>query len=106
MWVMTKGMMASAVLLVALQGCGPMTTDNGGGTPTEVGAMRRDAAAIPPDGAIRISESVYMVPVSTTADGCTQYTPWSATAAVVAAIHYRRADGSFTLDRSQSECAR
>ncbi|MCB1834247.1 MAG: hypothetical protein KDH19_12560, partial [Geminicoccaceae bacterium] len=98
--------MAGGFLSAVLAACGSSVTgigEEGAMTEAESSGMRpASAPASPPEGAIDVGRGVYMVPVSTTTDGCVQYTPWSATAAVVTAIHYRRADGSFTTNREEA----
>ena len=57
-----------------------------------------------PAGAIQEGDDYYMVPVGTDAGGCVQYSPWSGSNPVTAAIYYRKADGSFTLSKEQAGC--
>ena len=54
--------------------------------------------------AIRVAEDLYMIELGTDDVGCRQHSAWSSTGAVVAAVYYRRADGSFTLFRSDADC--
>lgn len=61
------------------------------------------STAIPPD-AIPVSPELYMLPMGTDADGCPVFQPWSPTLAVVQALHWRTAEGNFTLDRSAAAC--
>ena len=46
-----------------------------------------------------------MVELGTDDVGCRQYSAWSSTGAVVAAVFYRKADGRFTLFRSEADCS-
>ena len=58
-----------------------------------------------PPGAILIGDDVYAVPIGKPdADGCQRYRLWSPTKVVVQAIHYRRADGSFTMRKDEAAC--
>ena len=58
----------------------------------------------PPPGAIRLADDYYMAPRGAGHDGCPSYSPWSGRSAVPAAIYYRKADGGFTLYRSDADC--
>ncbi len=61
----------------------------------------------PPPGAIPIGDDVYAVPIGKPdAQGCQRYRLWSPTKMVVQAIHYRRADGSFTMRKDEAACHR
>jgi hypothetical protein len=46
-----------------------------------------------------------MLPMGEDATGCRMYQPWSPTLSVVQALHWRTADGGFTLDREKADCA-
>lgn len=59
-----------------------------------------------PEGAVRLGPELVMVPRGTDEDGCRLYQPTSRTMSVIQALHYRTADGGFTLDRSEAACAR
>lgn len=71
-------------------------------TPTEPRAADTPA---PPPGAIRVAPELYMQPMGTDERGCAVFQPWSPTMAVVQALHWRTADGTFTLDRNEAACA-
>ena len=58
----------------------------------------------PPAGAVQVGEDFYMVPAGTDEDGCMQFGPWPAGNPVTTALYYRKADGSFTLHREQTDC--
>ncbi len=88
--------MPALVSLAALAACHGGPAGGGGG-----------AMAPPPDpppGAIRLAENRYMVPRGVDRHGCPSYSPWAWRRAVPAAIYYRRADGGFTLHRSEADC--
>ncbi|MGF1474967.1 MAG: hypothetical protein ACFB6S_05310 [Geminicoccaceae bacterium] len=57
-----------------------------------------------PDGAIATGDNFYMVPIVEDAGGCMQYRPFSPGLLTPAVIYYRRADGSFTLNRAETDC--
>jgi hypothetical protein len=57
-----------------------------------------------PAGAIRVNDQLYMLPMGTDDTGCPMFQPWSPTLMVVQALHWRAADGSFTLDRHAADC--
>ena len=59
----------------------------------------------PPPGAIKADNRVYMAELEPDSEGCQQYSAWSETGAAVAAVFYRRPDGSFTLFRSEADCS-
>ncbi len=77
---------AAAALAIALCGCA------------------ETAAREPPPGAIRLGEDDYMVPAGDDGSGCPRYAPRSGGRAVAAAVFYRKADGGFTLYRSDTGC--
>lgn len=60
-------------------------------------------SAIPP-GAIQVSAELYMLPMGTDEGGCAVFQPWSPTLMVVQALHWRTAEGEFTLDREKADC--
>lgn len=62
-------------------------------------------AADLPEGAIKVSDKLYMVPVSTDETGCQQYSAHAVGGFAPTVIYYRRADGSFTEDRTEADCA-
>lgn len=57
-----------------------------------------------PDGAIKASDTLYMIPVSQDESGCQQYSAHSTEGMTPAVIYYRRADGTFTMDRTEADC--
>ncbi len=63
-----------------------------------------DAPAGVPEGAIPAGPDLYMLPMGTDEAGCPVFQPWSPTLMVVQALHWRAADGSFTLDRDAADC--
>lgn len=60
--------------------------------------------ARPPEGAVQVSSDLYMVPAGADDVGCPMFQPWSPTLMVVQALHWRSADGSFSLDRNAADC--
>lgn len=63
-------------------------------------------AGVPKD-AIRVDEGRYMVPLEKPVRGCQAYRPHSTHGDyVVAALFYRRPDGSFTIRRDEADCPR
>ena len=87
---------AAVALALALGACTVVVEQSGGESGMPEGA---------PAGAIQVGEDRYMVPVDMDAGGCERFTPWSASAPVKTAIYYRKADGSFVLNREEAACA-
>lgn len=89
---------ARLAIMVALlfAGCGPMGLG-------AADAVAPSSAAVAPD-AIALTADLYMLPMGADDAGCPTFQPWSPTMAVVQALHWRRADGGFTLDRSEADC--
>ena len=67
------------------------------------GAVEESKVQIPL-GAIQTGDDLYMVPIGEDSDGCVQFTLWSKSRMVPAAIYYRKADGGFTLDYLVADC--
>ncbi len=84
---------AAAAILFLLGACAPDGRTDGG-----------PADRQPPPGAIHVEEGSYMVELGTDDAGCRQYSAWSSTGAVVAAVYYRKTDGGFTLFRTDADC--
>ena len=57
-----------------------------------------------PDGAIKATDTLYMVPVGPDADGCEQYSAHAVDGLAPAVIYYRKGDGTFTPDKSEAAC--
>ena len=57
-----------------------------------------------PEGAIPVSADLYMLPMGIDETGCPVFQPWSPTLMVVQALHWRTAEGTFTLDRDAADC--
>ena len=68
--------------------------------PAEESGMAQEV----PAGAIQVGDDYYMVPAGADAEGCEWFRPWSGSNSVTAAIYYRKADGSFTLHKEQTDC--
>ena len=98
---MRYGTAFAAGMMLALSACASddMKTDSTAGESS--GTAQAQA---PPTDAIRVREDYYMVPIGADDDGCEQYSPWSANNPVTTAIYFRKADGSFTLSRSEAGC--
>ena len=92
-------LMAAASLLVA---CTAVTSTGQTGGGDDHGEA---IVCVAPQDAIRIREDFYMTPLGVDESGCLQYSPWSSRGAVPTAIYYRKADGSFTLSRSDTGCS-
>ena len=58
-----------------------------------------------PEGAIKIGDDIYQVPIGKDSDGCDTYRMFSQHKGVVAAIFYRAEDGTFTMDKSKVTCS-
>lgn len=68
-------------------------------------AENAPTAADVPGGAIKVTDKLYMVPVSTDETGCQQYSAHAIGGLAPTVIYYRRADGTFTEDRAEADCA-
>ena len=93
---MRPGHALAVALFAVLAACVAPTDRTEGGAET--------ATREPPPGAIHARGGHYMVPAGEDGSGCPQYLPWSASGLVTAAMYYRKADGGFTLYRSDTEC--
>jgi len=59
----------------------------------------------PPEGAVKIADDLYAVPLAETDDdGCRPWRLWSAERMVVQSLHYRRKDGGFTQVKAEAAC--
>ena len=96
-------------LLGDLAGCTPPPPPAPPG-PAATGPAATDSATTVdralPAGAIAVGPDLYQVPIGADAEGCPMYRLHSPTRMVAQAIAWRRADGSFTLDRREAACAR
>ncbi len=90
--------MALILALPALVACQAVTNSSG-----QKESPEESKAQIPP-GAIQTGDDFYMAPIGKDSDGCAQFSPWSKSLMVPAAIYYRKADGSFTLNYSVADC--
>ncbi len=70
----------------------------------ETGDRTGDTPAPLPEGAIKVEEGVYQAPMGRDDDGCMMYQLHAPGQAVIQAISYRRADGSFTMDKREAAC--
>lgn len=105
----TKGLttVTGLAVLLGATACTPAPTREGEplrvekreGMPTSAAEV-----ALPP-GAIKVSERLYMVPIGIDVDGCEQFSAYPADGGMTKqAIHYRRPDGSFSLDKDSATC--
>ncbi len=70
-----------------------------------ISACMAESDVKPPEGAVKISSDLYAVPLpEPDQDGCEQYRLWSAENMVVQAIHYRKANGDFTMNKNEAAC--
>jgi hypothetical protein len=67
-------------------------------------ALAEKPLEVPP-GAIPVSPDLYMLPMGEDATGCPMFQAWSPTLSVIQALHWRTAEGGFTLDRDAADCA-
>lgn len=58
---------------------------------------------VPPEGAVQLSEHLWMAPAGKDRDGCQMWTPWSDTRAVNSAIHWRTENG-YSTSRKNAIC--
>jgi hypothetical protein len=80
-------------LMTGLNACAMATPGESGGTDDPL-----------PDDAIAVGPDLYMRPMGVDDGGCPVFQPWSPTLMVVQALHWRTADGAFTLDRGTADC--
>ena len=57
-----------------------------------------------PEGAIKVEEGVYQVPIGHDDDGCVMYRMHAPGRDVIQVIFYRRADGTFTMAKPEAAC--
>lgn len=57
-----------------------------------------------PDGAVKVTDTLYMVPVSKDADGCQEFSAHSTEGFAPTVVYYQRADGTFTERKSEAAC--
>ncbi len=86
----------ATILAVACQPGGDQTLSNDAEPPS--------TAADVPEGAIKVTDKLYMVPVSMDETGCQQYSAHAVGGFAPTVIYYRRADGTFTEDRAEADC--
>lgn len=91
---LTKGLL-TLLLPASLMACG--------GQPTSSESKDVSSGGLPAN-AIHVKGSLYMVPVGEDKGPCTIYRTHSTDGAAIAAIHYRKNDGSFVMDKSKSDC--
>lgn len=63
-----------------------------------------EASAPLPEGAIKVEEGLYQVPIGRDEDGCMMYRMHAPGRDVAQVIHYRRADGTFTKAKRDAVC--
>ena len=88
----------AVALALAIGACGQQAGDERRG--------KKVVIQTPPPGAIGVDEDLYMVEIGVDDGGCRMFSAWSNTRAVVAAVHYRDAEGNFTLSRSKAKCGK
>ena len=93
-------MVVALATLVAASACQPQ-----GEQPVNSESPPASEANDLPQGAIKVTDKLYMVPVSTDETGCQQYSAHAIGGLAPTVIYYRRADGTFTEDRSEADCA-
>ena len=84
---------------------GPAVTGPAAPDPAASGTASSGQGDLPPD-AVAVGPDLYQVPIGTDAEGCQMYRLHAPGRMVTQAIAWRRADGSFTLDRREADCAR
>ncbi len=67
-------------------------------------ALPPDAAAQPmqPDGAVRVGDDLYLVPLGPADSPCRPWRLHSETRMVIHALYFRRADGGFVTDKREA----
>lgn len=66
--------------------------------------MNKEIPAGVPDGAIKVSDKLYMVPAGKDAGGCEQFSAHAVDGLAPAVIYYRKADGGFSPDKDEAAC--
>jgi hypothetical protein len=70
-----------------------------------LGLLAADAASEPlPEGAVKVEEGLYQVPIGRDDDGCMMYQMHAPGRDVIQVISYRRADGTFTMAKPEAAC--
>jgi hypothetical protein len=57
-----------------------------------------------PEGAIKVRDGYYMVPVGVDDDGCAMFSAYAPGMMTDQAIRFRRADGTFTVNKEEAAC--
>ncbi len=70
-----------------------------------VGACAGNRTEVPA-GAVEVDKDLYMVPVGGGEGPCRMWRMHSPNLATIQAIHYRRSDGSFTVNKAEAGCRR
>jgi len=106
LWVIAGG---SLILLGCSNisgGASQSTTASTGGT--EVADLanlnRGDLIDKIAENGIQVGDDLYMIPNGIDDDGCETFGPFSKTNATVTAMHYRQADGSFSIAKDPAVC--
>lgn len=63
-----------------------------------------DHGAPLPEGAIKVEEGIYQVPIGRDEEGCMMYQMHAPGRDVTQVISYRRADGTFTMAKPETAC--
>jgi len=84
--------MAAVAIVTTLMACNDQAND------------RKHSELQLPDNAIQVDGDLYMIPIRKPAGPCTPYRTASKTGAAIAAIHYRKTDGTFVTDKLLAGC--
>ena len=95
----TSKLFLATALVAAATACQPH-----GDQPVNGETPASSEAVDVPEGAIKVTDKLYMVPVSKDETGCQQYSAHAIGGFAPTVIYYRRADGSFTEDRAEANC--
>ncbi len=57
-----------------------------------------------PDGAIKVEDGLYMIPLDEPVEGCRAYRSFAPGGMTASVIYYQAEDGSFTAERTEAQC--
>lgn len=96
--------LAMALGLLTATGCSGNDTPERADRPDAPPPPEATSEARLPEGAVKVGEDLYMIPVGVTEDGYHQYTPHTTAPdrVVTTLIHYPDGEGGFTPDKDEA----